>query len=57
MEAPVFILTEQTPNLEAMKFVPHVRLTDRAARAFTRKGFAPHPSPATAAISSSTAST
>lgn len=40
----MFILTEQTPNPEAMKFSPHVRLTNGAARTFTREAFAPEQS-------------
>lgn len=46
----MFILTEHTPNPEAMKFVPHVRLTDGAARAFARKDFDPHESPLAEAL-------
>ena len=41
----MFILTEQTPNPDAMKFVPHVQLTDGAAFAFTRADFDPRQSP------------
>ena len=40
----MFILTEQTPNPDAMKFAPHVQLTDGAAFAFTRPDFDPRQS-------------
>lgn len=38
----MFIVTEQTPNPDAMKFEPHVQLTDGGAFAFTRTGFDPN---------------
>jgi Fe-S cluster biogenesis protein NfuA len=41
----VFIVTEQTPNPDAMKFEPHVHLTDGAAFAFNRADFDPLQSP------------
>lgn len=37
----MFILTERTPNPDAMKFTPHVRLTDGTSFAFMRDGFDP----------------
>jgi Fe-S cluster biogenesis protein NfuA len=37
----VLILTEQTPNPDALKFLPHARLTDGAAHAFDREDFDP----------------
>jgi Fe-S cluster biogenesis protein NfuA len=40
----MFILTEQTPNPEAMKFSPHVRLTNGPPRTFRRATFAPEQS-------------
>jgi Fe-S cluster biogenesis protein NfuA len=46
----VFIVSEQTPNPDAMKFVPHVQLTDGAAFAFTRTGFDPSRSPLAARL-------
>ncbi len=41
----MFILTERTPNPEAMKFLPDTRLTDGAAWSFEREGFTPIASP------------
>jgi Fe-S cluster biogenesis protein NfuA len=35
----VFILTERTPNPDAMKFMPHVELNGGAPRSFERSGF------------------
>lgn len=46
----MFILTEATPNPAAMKFVPHVRLTDGASRDFAREGFDPRWSPLAARL-------
>lgn len=40
----MFILTEQTPNPEAMKFSPHARLTNGPPRTFRRASFAPEQS-------------
>lgn len=44
------IVTERTPNPEAMKFVPHVRLTDGATWSFEREGFVPATAPLAAAL-------
>ena len=41
----MFIVTEQTPNPDAMKFEPHVQLTDGATFAFNRTDFDPRQSP------------
>jgi Fe-S cluster biogenesis protein NfuA len=46
----VLILTERTPNPDARKFLPHVRLTDGAARAFDKAGFDPPNSPLAARL-------
>lgn len=35
----MFILTERTPNPDAIKFVPHVELTDGCSIEFTREAF------------------
>lgn len=35
----MFILTEATPNPEALKFIPHARLTDGDTFSFERDGF------------------
>lgn len=40
----MLILTEQTPNPDALKFLPHRRLTDGAAHAFDRDDFDPRDS-------------
>ncbi len=36
----MFILTERTPNPDAMKFTPHVQLTDGASFSFSQEDFA-----------------
>ena len=41
----MFILAERTPNPDAMKFTPHVRLTDGASFSFSRDGFDERASP------------
>jgi NFU1 iron-sulfur cluster scaffold homolog, mitochondrial len=46
----VFILTERTPNPEAMKFLPDTRLTDGAAWSFERENFDPLASPLAARL-------
>jgi Fe-S cluster biogenesis protein NfuA len=46
----VFILTERTPNPEAMKFLPDARLTDGAAWSFEREGFDAAASPLAARL-------
>jgi hypothetical protein len=46
----VFILTEHTPNPEALKFIPHERLTDGASWSFRREGFDPAASPLAARL-------
>ena len=46
----MFILTEPTPNPDAMKFIPHAQLTDGAAWAFVREGFEPRQSPLAARL-------
>ncbi len=46
----VFILTEPTPNPEAMKFLPHVRLTEGRSWSFDRAGFDPQLSPLAARL-------
>lgn len=47
---PVFIVTERTPNPDAMKFVPHQQLTEGATWSFERKGFDPALSPLAAVL-------
>lgn len=37
----MFIVTERTPNPDAMKFMPHVRMTDGAGWSFSRTDFDP----------------
>jgi Fe-S cluster biogenesis protein NfuA len=46
----VFIVTERTPNPDAMKFVPHQQLTEGATWSFERKGFDPALSPLATAL-------
>lgn len=46
----MFIVTERTPNPDAMKFVPHLRLTEGATWWFERSGFDPALSPLAAAL-------
>lgn len=46
----MFILTEQTPNPGAMKFSPHVRLTNGPPRTFRRGDFTPEQSALAAAL-------
>ncbi len=46
----MFILTEHTPNPEALKFVPHVRLTEGASWSFRRAGFDSAASPLAARL-------
>lgn len=46
----MFILTELTPNPEALKFIPHSRLTDGASWSFERAGFRAERSPLAARL-------
>jgi Fe-S cluster biogenesis protein NfuA len=46
----MFVLTEATPNPDALKFVPHVKLTAGAGRWFEPDGFAPEAAPLAARL-------
>ncbi|MGH6988209.1 MAG: NifU family protein [Caulobacteraceae bacterium] len=46
----MFIVTEATPNPEAMKFTPHVRLTDGSSWSFEKESFDPGASALAAAL-------
>lgn len=46
----MFIFTERTPNPEALKFIPQVRLTEGASRSFQRAGFDAAASPLAARL-------
>jgi Fe-S cluster biogenesis protein NfuA len=47
---PLIIFTEATPNPDALKFRPHVRLTDGASASFERRDFEASASPLAAAL-------
>jgi Fe-S cluster biogenesis protein NfuA len=47
---PLIIFTEATPNPDALKFRPHMRLTDGASASFDRRDFEPSASPLAAAL-------
>ena len=46
----MFVLTEHTPNPDALKFVPHVKLTAGASRWFEPDRFAPEEAPLAARL-------
>jgi Fe-S cluster biogenesis protein NfuA len=46
----MFVLTEHTPNPDALKFVPHVKLTAGSSRWFEPDRFAPEESPLAARL-------
>jgi Fe-S cluster biogenesis protein NfuA len=49
-ESPVLVLTEQTPNPDALKFIPDVLLTGGATYSFERGRFEPPRSPLAAGL-------